>query len=208
MAKYIGPVVRLNRAEGINLGLKGRRDTDDKHTKRLEKRPGQHGAGRQRKMSDYGVQFREKQKLKRIYGLLERQFHLFFVRAARQKGVTGENLIRMLECRLDNVVYRLLFSTTRREARQFVNHGHVLVNGKKVNIPSYQVKAGDRISVKAKEKTTKRVKDYLEKWNDLKTPEWLSLNQEKLEAEVLRLPTKADANLPVEESMIVELYSK
>jgi len=208
MAKYIGPVVRLNRAEGINLGLKGRRDTDDKHTKRLEKRPGQHGAGRQRKMSDYGVQFREKQKLKRIYGLLERQFHLFFVRAARQKGVTGENLIRMLELRLDNVVYRLLFSTTRREARQFVNHGHVLVNGKKVNIPSYQVKAGDRISVKAKEKTLKRVKDYLEKWNDLKTPEWLSLNQEKLEAEVLRLPTKADANLPVEESMIVELYSK
>lgn len=208
MAKYIGPVVRLNRAEGINLGLKGRRDTDDKHTKRLEKRPGQHGAGRQRKMSDYGVQFREKQKLKRIYGLLERQFHLFFVRAAREKGVTGENLIRMLECRLDNVVYRLLFSTTRREARQFVNHGHVLVNGKKVNIPSYQVKAGDRISVKAKEKTTKRVKDNLEKWNDIKLVEWLSLNQEKLEAEVLRLPTKADANLPVEESMIVELYSK
>ncbi len=208
MAKYIGPVVRLNRAEGINLGLKGRRDTDDKHTKRLEKRPGQHGAGRQRKLSDYGVQFREKQKLKRIYGLLERQFHLFFVRSARQKGVTGENLIRMLELRLDNVVYRLLFSTTRRESRQFVNHGHVLVNGKKVNIPSYQVKVGDKISVKAKEKTLKRVKDYLEKWNDLKVPEWLSLNQEKLEAEVLRLPTKADANLPVEESMIVELYSK
>lgn len=208
MAKYIGPAVRLHRAEGINLGLKGRRDTDDKYTKRLEKKPGQHGAGRQRKQSDYGIQFREKQKLKRIYGLLERQFHLFFVRANRQKGVTGENLIRMLELRLDNVAYRLLFSTTRREARQFVNHGHVLVNGKKVNIPSYQVKAGDRISVKAKEKTVKRVKDNLEKWSDLKIPEWLSLNQEKLEAEVLRLPNKADANLPVEESMIVELYSK
>lgn len=208
MAKYIGPVVRLHRAEGINLGLKGRRDTDDKHTKRLDKKPGQHGAGRQRKQSDYGVQFREKQKLKRIYGLLERQFHLFFVRAARQKGVTGENLIRMLECRLDNVAYRLLFSTTRREARQFVGHGHVTVNGKKVNIPSYQVKPGDRIAVKAKEKTQKRVKDYLEKWNDLKIPEWLSFNPEKLEAEVLRQPTKADANLPVEESMIVELYSK
>lgn len=208
MAKYIGPVVRLNRAEGINLGLKGRRDTDDKHTKRLEKKPGQHGAARQRKMSDFGVQFREKQKLKRIYGLLERQFHLFFTRAARQKGVTGENLIRMLECRLDNVAYRLLFSTTRREARQFVNHGHVTVNGKKVNIPSYQVKAGDKISVKQKEKTTARIKANLEKWNDLKVPEWLSFNAEKLEGEVLRLPTKADANLPVEESMIVELYSK
>lgn len=208
MAKYIGPVVRLNRAEGINLGLKGRRDTDDKHTKRLEKKPGQHGAGRQRKQSDYGIQFREKQKLKRIYGLLERQFHLFFVRANRQKGVTGENLIRMLESRLDNVAYRLLFSTTRREARQFVNHGHVLVNGKKVNIPSYLVKPGDRVSVETKEKTQKRIKENLEKWNDLKIPEWLSLNQEKLEAEVLRQPTKADANLPVEESMIVELYSK
>ncbi len=208
MGKYIGPVVRLHRAEGVNLGLKGRRDTDDKYTKRLEKKPGQHGAARQRKQSDFGKQFREKQKMKRIYGLLEKQFHIFFERAVQQKGVTGENLIRMLECRLDNVAYRLLFATTRREARQFVNHGHVTVNGKKVNIPSYQVKPGDRVAVKAKEATQKRVKTYLEKWSDLKVPEWLSLNQEKLEAEVLRLPTKADANLPVEESMIVELYSK
>ena len=174
MAKYIGPVIRLHRAEGINLGLKGRRDTDDKYAKRLDKKPGQHGAGRQRKQSDYGKQFREKQKMKRIYGLLEKQFHIFFERAVQQKGVTGENLIRMLECRLDNVAYRLLFSTTRREARQFVNHGHVTVNGKKVNIPSYQVKPGDRVAVKAKEKTIKRVKDYLEKWNDLKVPDRLS----------------------------------
>jgi len=207
MGRYRGPVIRLHRREGINLGLKGRRLTDEKHDKRLSKVPGQHGMSRT-KLSDYGVQLREKQKMKRIYGVGERQFRVFFARAAQKAGVTGETLIQMLERRLDNVVYRLLFTTSRREARQMVTHEHVTVNGKKVDIPSFQVKVGDKISVKKKEATLKRVQDSLEKWKDLTVPEWLALNRESLEAEVIRLPGKADAGLPVEESLIVELYSK
>ena len=207
MGRYRGPVIKLHRREGTNLGLKGRRVTDEKHDKRLTQPPGQHGAQRQ-KLSDYGVQLREKQKMKRIYGVGERQFRVFFARAAKKKGVTGEMLIEALERRLDNVVYRLLFTTSRREARQMVGHGHITINGKKVDIPSYQVKVGDKISVQAKEATQKRAKDSFEKWKDLSVPEWLGLDREKIIGEVLRLPTKADAGLPVEESLIVELYSK
>ncbi|MBN1688881.1 MAG: 30S ribosomal protein S4 [Candidatus Omnitrophica bacterium] len=208
MARYTGPVCRLSRREGVNLFLKGRRSTDEKHRKRLDKQPGMHATGQRKKLSDYGVQLREKQKLKRIYGLLERQFRVFFSRAVRKKGVTGENLIQLLEQRLDNVVYRLLFCTTRREARQMVNHGHIYVNGCSVNIPSYIVKTGDKVSVRKKEATINRVKASLEKWADLPIPEWLSLDRDQLDATILRLPTKADAMLPVEESLIVELYSK
>ncbi len=208
MGKYVGPAIRLSRREGVNLFLKGnRRGTDEKIEKRITKIPGQHGAMR-RKLSDYGVQLREKQKLKRIYGLLERQFRVFFARAAKKRGVTGETLISLLEKRLDNVIYRLIFANTRREARQMVNHGHIFVNGRCVNIPSFQVRVGDKITVKSKEATLARVKACLEKWKDVQVADWLSLDRKTLEATVLREPTKADAALPVEESLIVELYSK
>ncbi|HLD50052.1 MAG TPA: 30S ribosomal protein S4 [bacterium] len=206
MGKYSGPVIRLNRREGINLGLKGRR-VSEKYDKRLTQPPGQHGKARQ-KLSDYGVQLREKQKLKRIYGMLERQFRVFFDRAVRKRGVTGEMLIELLERRLDNTVYRLLWATTRREARQMVSHGLIYVNGRVVNIASFMVRPGDKISARKKEATQNRIKASLEKWQDLPLSEWLSLDKNTLEATVVRLPTKADASLPVEESLIVELYSK
>ncbi len=207
MARYTAPVIRLHRREGINLSLKGRRATDEKYDKRLTQPPGQHGKGRT-KLSDYGIQLREKQKLKRIYGMLERQFRVFFARAVKKRGVTGETLIQLLERRLDNVVYRLLFASTRREARQMVNHGLIFVNDKPVNIPSFIVRVGEKISVRKKEATQNRVKASLEKWQDLTVPEWLELDKKNLEAKILRLPTKADAPLPVDESLIVELYSK
>ena len=207
MGKYTGPVIRLSRREGINLGLKGRRTTDERYDKRMTQPPGQHGKNRQ-KLSDYGVQLREKQKLKRIYGMLERQFRVFFARAVKKRGVTGEMLIQLLERRLDNVVYRLLFSASRREARQMVSHALIFVNDRAVNIPSFEVKVGDKISVRKKEATQNRVKASLEKWKDLTIPDWLSFDANKLEGTVVRLPTKADAALPVEESLIVELYSK
>jgi small subunit ribosomal protein S4 len=207
MGRYTGPVVRLSRREGVNLGLKGRRASDEKYDKRMTQPPGQHGKGRQ-KLSDYGVQLREKQKLKRIYGMMERQFRVFFARAVKGRGVTGEVLIQLLERRLDNTVYRLLFATTRREARQMVSHALIFVNGRNVNIPSYEVKVGDVISVRKKEATEKRIKASLEKWADLTIPDWLELDRNTLEAKVVRLPTKGDAALPVEESLIVELYSK
>ena len=207
MGRYTGPVIRLNRREGVNLALKGRRSTDEKYEKRIGQPPGQHGKNRQ-KLSDYGVQLREKQKVKRIYGMLERQFRVLFARAVKKRGVTGEALIQLLERRLDNVVYRLLFGSTRREARQMVSHGLIFVNHQPVNISSYLVKEGDKISVRKKEATVNRVKAALEKWQDLQVPGWLSLHRDSLEAQVVRLPTKADAALPVEESLIVELYSK
>lgn len=207
MGRYTGPAVRLSRREGVNLQLKGSRRSDDKVAKRLTQAPGQHGA-RRGKLSDYGTQLREKQKLKRIYGMMERQFRNFFKKASRSKGVTGEVLIQLLERRLDNTVYRLLFAATRRDARQVVTHGHILVNGRPVNIPSYLVKPGDKIAPKKREASQNRVKANLETLNDFPVPEWLSLDKNTLEATVLRLPTKADAQLPVEESFIVELYSK
>lgn len=207
MGRYTGPVVRLSRREGVNLFLKGSRRSDDKVAKRLEQAPGMHGA-RRGKLSDYGMQLREKQKLKRIYGLLERQFRVVFKRASRKQGVTGENLIQLLESRLDNVVYRLMYAQTRREARQMVNHGHILVNDKPVNIPSYVVKVGDKISPKKKEATIARIKARVESLDDYPLPDWLSLDKTSFEAKVLRSPSKADAQLPVEESLIVELFSK
>jgi small subunit ribosomal protein S4 len=192
----------------VKLFLKGTRCMTPKCA--IERRntpPGQHGKSRI-KLSDYGLQLREKQKMKRIYGMLENQFNVFFQRAARKKGVTGENLVQSLEERLDNAVYRLLFVASRAEARQFVHHGHVTVNGRKVDVPTYALKPGEVIGIRKKESVEKRVKQNLELAKDRTIPEWLSLNRETLAATVVRHPTKEEAALPVEESMVVELYSK
>jgi small subunit ribosomal protein S4 len=207
MARYTGPVNRLARREGIDLFLKGGHRPNEKLEKRLNKPPGKAMPPRG-KMSNYAVQLREKQKLKRIYGVLERQFRVIFERASKKQGVTGENLIQLLERRIDNVIFRLLFASSRREARQIVNHGHVFVNGHRVSIPSYVVRPGDRIEPRKSEATTKRFKARIEMYKDLSIPDWLTLDRNTLEVNVLRLPTKADAALPVEESLIVELYSK
>ena len=201
------PVCRLCRREGIKLFLKGIRCTGDKCA--IERRnyaPGMHRRTRG-KLSDYGLQLREKQKAKRIYGVRERQFHAVFARAAKKRGVTGEMLIQFLERRLDNVIYRLLFVPSRAEARQVVTHGLVTVNGRTVSIPSFQVRTGDVIRPE-NEPVRKRVQANLEMLKDRVVPEWLELNRETLEAKVIRLPGKLDAGLPVEESQIVELYSK
>lgn len=208
MARYIGPSCKLCRREGIKLFLKGNRCATAKCA--IERRnfaPGQHGKNKV-KLSDYGLQLREKQKMKKIYGVLERQFRAAFHRAARQKGVTGENLIRIMESRLDNVLYRLLFIPSRDEARQFVRHGHVYINGRRVDVPSFQVKPGDVIELKKKESVEQRVRENLDLLKDRPMPEWLSLDKGSLKATVVRRPTKQEAGLPVEESMIVELYSK
>ncbi|MCM8776141.1 MAG: 30S ribosomal protein S4 [Candidatus Omnitrophica bacterium] len=209
MGRRIEPVCRLCRREGIKLFLKGIRCSGDKCAiERSNQPPGMHGGTRRLKLSDYGMQLREKQKTKKIYGLLERQFRVFFSRAARKRGVTGEMLISLLERRLDNVLYRLLFVSSRAEARQLVNHGNVLVNGRLVNIVSYLVKPGDKIELKKKESLINRVKANLEMLQDRSIPGWLVLDKDLLEAKVERMPTKADAGLPVEESLIIELYSK
>ncbi len=208
MARRIEPACRLCRREGIKLFLKGIRCTGDKCAiERRNQPPGQHGAQR-KKTSDYGLQLREKQKMKKIYGLLERQFRVFFARAVKKRGVTGETLIQLLERRLDNVIYRLLFVPSRAEARQMVNHGIVFVNGRLVNIPSFLVRPGDKIEVRKKDAVSARVKANLEMLQDRTLPEWLSFDKNTMEAKVLRLPAKSDAGLPVEESLIVELYSK
>lgn len=208
MAGRVQPVCRLCRREGIKLFLKGIRCTGDKCAiERRNQPPGQHGR-RRNKLSDYGLQLREKQKTKRIYGMPERQFRVFFDRAARAPGATGEKLVELLERRLDNVIYRLHWTSSRREARQFVMHRNVSVNGRTVNIPSFLVRVGDKMEVHKDEAPTKRVKATLEMLQDRPAAEWLRSDGENLSAEVLRLPTKADAGLPVEESLIVELYSK
>ena len=208
MGRRIEPVCRLCRREGIKLFLKGIRCTGDKCAiERRNQPPGQHGSNRP-KISDYGTQLREKQKMKKIYGLLERQFRVFFARAVKKRGVTGETLIQLLERRLDNVIYRLLFVSSRAEARQMVGHGLIFVNERVVNVPSFLVRPGDVIEVRKKEAMTNRVKANLEMLQDRSVAEWLSLDKNTLQAKVLRLPAKPDAGLPVEESLIVELYSK
>ena len=208
MARLIEPACRLCRREGIKLFLKGIRCTGDKCAiERRNQPPGQHGR-RRNKLSDYGLQLREKQKTRRIYGILERQFRVFFERASRAPGATGEKLVELLERRLDNVIYRLHWATSRKEARQLVMHSNVFVNGRAVNISSFLVRIGDKIELRKKEALAKRVKGILEMLQDRPNVEWLKLDGENLIGEVLRLPTKADAGLPVEESLIVELYSK
>jgi len=208
MARYKGPLCRLCRREGAKLYLKGTKCDTAKCT--LDRRsfaPGQHGKSRT-KLSEYGLQLREKQKLRRMYGLNEKQFRLYFKRASRKKGVTGDILLQMLETRLDNVIYLVGFALGRRVARQIVRHGHITLNGRKVNIPSYQVKIGDVIGIKDRENTKKLVAGSLELTAGRSVPEWLSVNKEQLVAKTLRVPERKDINVPINENMIVELYSK
>lgn len=208
MARYKGPLCRLCRREGEKLYLKGTKCDTAKCT--LERRniaPGQHGKSRA-KASEYGLQLREKQKLRRMYGLGERQFKLYFIRASQKKGVTGSMLLQMLETRLDNIIFRLGFAAGRRTARQIVRHGHIRVNNRRVNIPSYLVKGGDIISVKEIGNSKKLISSTLEITGARPVPEWLSLDKTQLTANVLRIPERKEISVPIDEHMIVELYSK
>jgi len=209
MARYIGPVCRLCRREAMKLFLKGERCYTEKCA--IEKRnlpPGQHGKARKAKLAGYGLQLREKQKVKRIYGVLENQFRRYFETADRQRGITGETLLQLLERRLDNVVYRMGLSTSRPQARQLVRHGHFLVNGRKVDIPSFSVKAGDVVSVRATSAKSAVLAHALEEVKGRGVPEWLAFDAEKLSGRIVSLPTREQINLPVQEQLIVELYSK
>ena len=206
MARYTGPSCRLCRREGQKLFLKGERCYSGKCA--MEKRayaPGQHGQNR-KKASDYGLQLREKQKAKRFYGLQETQFHNYLVKDEAKQGITGENLLVMLETRLDNTVFRMGFASSRKEARQLVTHGHFTVNGKKADIPSQQVKPGDVIAVKAKSTSSPKFKEIKEM--TISTPECVTIDTDKLEGKVLSVPTRAQIDTPVAEHLIVELYSK
>jgi len=209
LARYVGPVCRLCRREGMKLFLKGERCF--KPSCAIEKRnfqPGQHGHARRAKIVGYCLQLREKQKVKRIYGILENQFRTYFEKAAKHKGITGENLLAQLERRLDNVVVRLGFASTHNQARQLVRHGHILVNGKKVNIPSFQVGVGHEIGVKEQMKKNVQVASAIEMAGGRGTPPWLELNAANASGRILSLPKREDVNLPIQERMIVELYSK
>ena len=209
MATYRGPVCRLCRREGLKLYLKGERCF--KESCAIEKRnfpPGQHGKNRRSKISGYGLQLREKQKVRSIYGVLERQFQNYFEKASRQKGVTGENLLAMLERRLDNAVYRLGFASSRAQSRQLVGHGHILVNSSKVNIPSFQIQQGDIVSVKEKSQKVSNIAAAVEMVGGRGIPDWLELDSLNYSGKVLTLPKRDNVNLPVQERMIVEFYSK
>jgi small subunit ribosomal protein S4 len=208
VAKYSGPVCRLCRREGEKLFLKGSRCMTEKCA--IERRsypPGQHGQARQR-TSDYSLQLREKQKLKRIYGLQECQFRGIFERAERQAGVTGDTLLRLLECRLDNVVYRLGFGASRKEARQLINHGHMMINGRKVKAPGALVKTGDSIEVRQKSREMLPIQGALAAVDGRGIPEWLELDRGAFKGTIRSLPTKDHIVLPVNEQMVVELYSR
>jgi small subunit ribosomal protein S4 len=206
MARYTGPVCRLCRREGIKLYLKGDKCYSDKcPVSRRAYAPGQHGQSK-KKLSNYGMQLREKQKAKRIYGVLETQFRQYYERADRKRGITGENLLKSLEMRLDNIAFRLGFAASRPEARQLVRHGHFVVNGKKVNIPSYQIRVGDTVTVKAASKSSEKFKALAEVSKT--TPQWLSVDMEKMEGKVVAEPKREDIDIPVQETFIVELYSK
>ncbi len=208
MARYTGPVEKLERRLGVSLELKGERRLAGKSA--LDRRPyapGQHGQ-RRTKVSEYGQQLKEKQKIKYYYGVLEKQFRKFFKEANRQEGSTGENLIRLLERRLDNVVYRMGLATTRRFARQLVTHGHILVNGKKVTIPSFLVKEGDRVEVKEKSKNNPQIKRAIELSAQTGIAPWVDVDKEKFVGVFTRMPEREEVNIPVEERLVVELYSK
>jgi small subunit ribosomal protein S4 len=209
LARYTDPVCRLCRREGIKLFLKGSKCFSDKCP--IEKRnfaPGQHGKDRKTKVVGYGLQLREKQKAKRIYFTQEGQFRNYFEKAARKPGVTGELLLQQLERRLDSVVFRLGFGTARRQARQLVRHGHVLVNGKKVNIPSYQVNVGDEITIKESSRTLTVLETAKEFASHQNSPTWLEIDRDNYKGKVLSLPQRSDIQQPVNEQLIVELYSK
>ena len=208
MARYTGPVCRQCRREGVKLYLKGERCYTEKCSiDRRNYAPGQHGQ-RRRKLSEYGLQLREKQKARRIYGVLESQFRKYFREATRRKGIAGENLLQILESRLDNIVYRMGFALSRPEARQLVKHGHFAVNGRKVNIPSYQVRPGDVISVRESSKNKGRFKELAELTRNQGTMEWLEVDSENLTGKVIRLPSRDEIDTPIAEHLIVELYSR
>ncbi|MGB3095923.1 MAG: 30S ribosomal protein S4 [Candidatus Deferrimicrobiaceae bacterium] len=209
MARYREAVCRLCRREGIELYLKGDRCFTDKCAiKRRGYPPGQHGQRRMKKQSDYGVQLREKQKARRIYGLLEKQFHNYFVKADRMKGKTGDNLLILLERRLDNVVYKLGFAVTRRESRQLVRHGHFLVKGRRVNIPSFLVRPGDIVEMRERSRKIPSVNDSLDAIARKGIPPWLELERENFRGNVMAIPSRTDITEPIQEQLIVELYSK
>ena len=208
MSRYKDEQCRICRREGQKLFLKGSRCYTDKcSVTRRNYAPGDHGQGR-KKISEYGTQLREKQKTKAFYGVGEKQFRKYFEMAENKKGITGENLLQILESRLDNVVYRLGFGVSRAQARQFVNHGHFEVNGEKVDIPSYLVKVGDVIAVREIKKDNKTIKENLEVNAARPVPEWLEKDADKMQGKVLRLASREDVDIPVEEHLIVELYSK
>ena len=209
MARYVGPVCRLCRREGMKLFLKGERCYTEKCA--IEKRnfpPGQHGKSRRAKMQGYGIQLREKQKVKRIYGVLEDQFRGYFESAERHRGITGETLLQLLERRLDNVTYRLGLATSRPQARQLVRHGHFLVNGRKVDIPSYSVRVGDVVAVRGTSQQAPAIQHAIEEVKGRGIPEWLAFDATTLAGRIVSLPTREQINLPVQEQLIVELYSK
>ncbi|CAA0116552.1 30S ribosomal protein S4 [Zhongshania aliphaticivorans] len=206
MARYLGPSCKLSRREGTDLFLKsGVRPLDSKC--KAETAPGMHGARRGR-LSDYGVQLREKQKVRRMYGVLEKQFRAYYTKAARRKGATGENLLQLLEGRLDNVVYRIGFGSTRAEARQLVSHKSVLVNGKTVNVPSYQVQAGDVVSVREKAKAQLRIQSAIALAAQRGDISWIDINATKMEGVYKSAPDRSDLSSEINEQLIVELYSK
>ena len=207
MARYIGPKCKLSRRQGVDLFLKSRaRPLESKC--QLEKPPGQHGDSRGRRQSDYALQLREKQKLRYMYGILERQFRNYYKHAARRKGATGENLLQLLEGRLDNVVYRMGFGSTRSEARQLVSHKSVMVNGQVVNIPSYQVQPQDVVAIREKARKQVRIQDSLAIAEQLGIPEWLEVDTAKMEGVFKSLPERSDLPADINESLVVELYSK
>ena len=209
MARYAGPVCRLCRREGMKLFLKGERCYGEKCA--IDRRnvpPGQHGKGRRARLLGYGLQLREKQKVRRMYGVLERQFRRYFEKADRQRGVTGEKLLQLLERRLDNVVYRLGFAASRPQARQLVRHGHFNVNGRRTNVPSFSVSAGDVIAVRPTSAKNPAIAYAMEEVKGRGIPEWLELDGETLSGRLTAAPTREQLNLPVQEQLIVELYSK
>ncbi len=207
MARYIGPKCKLSRREGTDLFLKSpSRPLDSKCN--MEKLPGQKPSARRPRISDYGLQLREKQKLRRMYGILERQFRGYFTEAARRKGSTGENLLRLLECRLDNVAYRMGFGITRAETRQLVSHKGVKVNGKVINVPSYQVRPTDVISIREAARKQTRVQDALAIVANLGFVDWVEVDADKMEGVFKRAPDRADLPPDINESLVVELYSK
>lgn len=209
MARYIGPVCRLCRREDTKLFLKGDRCHSDKCAyDRRQYPPGQHGQSRRRRPSDFGHQLREKQKVKRMYGLLEKQFRGYYDRATRMKGITGENLLSLLERRLDNVALRCGFATSHAEARQLVRHGHLTVNGSKVSIPSFQVKSGDVVEVREKSRKVSRVQEALAKVERNPLPSWVDLDKDNFRGTVRSLPVRADISADIDEQLIIELYSK
>lgn len=208
MARYTGAVCKLCRREGKKLFLKGDRCYTGKCAfERRSYAPGQHGQGR-KKNSEYGLQLRAKQTAKRYYGIQEGQFHKYFLMAERRQGMTGENLLRICESRLDNAVYLLGWASSRSEARQLVNHGHYLVNGKKVDIPSYLLKAGDVISIKEKSRDSEKIKAVIEANASRPVPEWIDKNADAFEGKIVKLPDRDQIEVPVEDHLIVELYSK